>query len=497
MASGEGAHYTQQKVTNVRIPGRNNNNNKAVDLSQPIRLSGLSSGAKLQIVVLSRSPTVVSVALQLPDLESSASNRLTGKFPTTTTLWLLLRHFESGLTDSEPSRNFTARGIPRTETWGSVPGRLFYETPVIQVMGRELSSFTDLQKSLAQLGFNSGSVLLRLSFRRTETPFEEAVAEIDHYFKSDEDKKIGGTQSAIVAKAESALSGSESLSIPKDNERRSLRESSFPSQMQPPPHQLEASSSSQSCQGDEAQARPESRALLSDALSSPDQTIIGPTQRPLSVFAPSSESTPAALRQTFNEKDYEPTVVHAKLHQARLATLSVNKRLPTDAELAVQAEIQAKRNIDGKDVQIKVRFPDQMQVISTFSNQDTSTTLYKFVKSLMAKEDEPFSLSYSSTQGPRSVPKEGDVRLIGDLGMAGRVLVNVAWELGTSSEARGGNVLKAEFQQQAKQLEIKEIEGVEMEEHVTEKVEEKGKRKDEGRGSKGGVPRWFKLPGKK
>ena len=497
MGSGKGSHYHLANNTNVRYASRNNNNNKAVDLSQPIRLSGLSSGAKLQIVVLSRSPTVVSVALQLPDSESSASNRLTGKFPTTTTLWLLLRHFESGLTDSEPRRNFTARGIPPVETGGSVSGRLFYETPVIQVMGRELSSFTDLQKSLAQLGFNSGSVLLRLSFRRTESPFEEAVAEIDHYFKSEEDREIGGTHSATGAKAESTLSASEESSTPNDSERRSLPKSSFPSQIQAPPQQLEAPSSSQSCQGDEAQARRESTALLSDALSFSDQTIISPAQRPLSVFAPSSDSTPAALRQTFNEKDYEPTIAHAQLHQARLATLTVNKRPPTDAELAVRAEIQAKRNVDGKDVQIKVRFPDQMQVISTFSNLDTSTMLYEFVKSLMAREDEPFSLNFSSAQGPMSVPKEGDVRLIRDLGMAGRVLVNVAWELGTSSEARGGNVLKAEFQQQAQQLEVKEIEGVEMEEKASETVEDKGKQKDEGRGRKGGVPRWLKLPGKK
>lgn len=215
------------------------------------------------------------------------------------------------------------------------------------------------------------------------------------------------------------------------------------------------------------------------------------------MFAPSSESTPAASRQAFHEKDYEPTIAHANLHQARLATSSVNKRLLTDAELTVQAEIQAKRNADVKDVQIKVRFPDQMQVISTFSNLDTSTTLYNFVKGLMENDDEPFSLSFSSVQGHRSVPKEGNTRLIGDLGMTGRVLVNVAWEIGASSKARGGSVLKAEYQQQAKQIEVKDIGGVEAEDKVSETVEGKGKQKDEARERKGGVPRWLKLPGKK
>lgn len=474
-----------------------NHNNKTLDLSQPIRLSGLSSGAKLQVVVLSRSPSVVSVAVQIPDSESSASNRLTGKFPSTTTLWLLLRHFESGSADSEPSRNFTARGIPQVETGASGSERLFYETPVIQVMGRELASFTDLQKSLAQLGFNSGSVLLRLGFRKTESPLEEAIAEIDKYFKSTEGEQTGGTYSASAAKAKSALSASEPFPAPNDSERPSPMEPSSPSQIQSPPQQSAARFSSQSPQVDEGQARHEPSAFLADALSTSDQTIMGPAKRPISVFAPSSASTPAASRQAFNEKDYEPTIAHAKLHQARLATSSVNKRLPTDAELAVQAETQAKRNADAKDVEIKVRFPDQMQVISTFSNLDTSTALYDFVKGLMEKENEPFIINFSSAQGPRSVPKEGNVRLMGDLGMVGRVLVNVMWEAGISSEVRGGSVLKPEFQNKAKQIEVKEIEGVEMEEKADEMVDGKGKQKDEGRERKGGAPRWLRLPGRK
>ena len=434
------------------------------------------------------------MALQLPDSESGSSTRLTGKFPTTTTLWLLLRHFESGSSDSEPSRNFTARGIPQSESGESVSGRLFYETPVIQVMGRELSSFTDLQRSLAQLGFNNGSVLLRLSFRRTESPLEESIAEIDQYFKSGEDEDIGGTHSAIAAKPDSAPSESIPSSAPNDSERPEV---SSPSKTQPSLQRSAAFLSSHSHESNEAQARPKSSVLLSDVLSSPDQTIKSSVQRPVSILTPSSDSTPAASRQAFNEKDYEPTIAHAKLHQARLATSSVNKRLPTDAELAVQANIQAKRNADAKDVQIKVRFPDQIQVISTFTNLDTSSTLYEFVRGLMENENEPFTLNFTSAQGPRHVPKESNVRLIGDLDMVGRVLVNVAWENVASGRAREGSVLKAEFQKQAKQIEVKEVEGVEVEEQVNNTVEGKGKQKDEGQERKGNMPRWLKLPGKK
>ena len=402
---------------------------------------------------------------------------------------MLLRHFESGLGDSEPSRNFTARGIPQAEPGGPGSGRLFYETPVIQVMGRELASFTDMQKSLAQLGFNSGSVLLRLGFRRTDSPLEEAIAEIDNYFRSAKSEQNASTRSTRAAQAEHAPSTSKSVPILNDIEKRSLPESSSPSQMQSPSQQSAALIYYQMPQGDE------SSALRSDIRSKVDETIAGPAERPISVFAPSSESTLAASRQAFNEKDYEPTVAHAKLHQARLATSTVNKRLPTDAELAVQAEVQAKRTADVKDVQIKVRFPDQMQVISTFSNLDTSTTLYDFVRGLMEKENEPFSLNFSSAQGPRSVPKDENVRLIGDLGMTGRILINVAWEGGADIRFRGGSVLKPEFQIKAQQIEIREFEGVEVEEKESDIVEGRGKQKDEGRERKGGVPRWLRLPG--
>jgi len=149
--------------------------NKQVDLSRTFRLSGLTSGAKLELVQSSRSPAVVSVALQLPDSEAQGipNARLTDKFPSTTTLWLVLRKFEAGVAgESSTQRNLTARGTPRTDGGSSGQGRLYYETPVLQVMGRELSSFTELQKSHVQLGFNSGSVLIKLNFRLSDMTLE-------------------------------------------------------------------------------------------------------------------------------------------------------------------------------------------------------------------------------------------------------------------------------------------------------------------------------------
>ena len=117
-----------------------------------MRLSGLVNGAKLELILSSRSPSAVSVALQLQQAGSQESRRLTDKLPSSTSLWMILRHFES----KDEKQNFTGRGVTVSDASSLGSGRLYYETPVIQIMSREFSSFVDLQKTLAQLGFNNG-----------------------------------------------------------------------------------------------------------------------------------------------------------------------------------------------------------------------------------------------------------------------------------------------------------------------------------------------------
>ncbi|KAL6716321.1 hypothetical protein ACLMJK_005887 [Lecanora helva] len=438
-----------------------------------VRLTGLSSGAKLQLVALSRSPSVVSVALQLPESENQGSNRLTDKVPSTTTLWLLLRKFESSSTASSPPRNFTARAIPQVEGGESGQGRLFYETPVIHVMGRELVLFTDLQKTLSQLGFNSGSVLLRLSFRKTQTPLEEAISDIDQYFKSVEGESTGGAHAADVSNATSAPGISNTILGQGAEDQPALPEPRTPSpQSRLPPFSLETENTNLE-------------------ISASDQTVTGPSQRPITVFAPPSTSTPAAAREAYNEKDYEPTIDHAKSHQSRLAASGRNRTLPSDAELVAQAEAEAKKKADIKTVNIKIRFPDQATVIAEFSNIETSQHLYEHVKGLLESESEPFSLNFITAKGPHKIPQDDSVRLITGLGLSGNVLVNLIWEAGASSNARSGPVLKENYRQQATEIKVqgpKELD-------VEEKENTPGPRKQPKKG--GGIPKWLKLPGKK
>lgn len=345
--------------------GLKNSSNKALDLSQPLRLVGLTSGAKLQLLPLSRSPSAISVALQIPDSETNGGpNRLIEKLASTTTLWILLRHFET-----VSNLNLTARGVPQMgDGQESGAGRLYHETPVIHVMGRELVSFLDHQKTLGQLGLNSGSVLLRLSFRATETPLEEAMVQIEEYFKSVAGESTGGAHASGAGNAETAPAPSNPV---LDEEEADVPS---PPELQSPPDEEPDVPSPQPDDNSNGGVPLDPGDVLPAVPSLPsEQTITGPSHRPMQIFAPPSTTIPAAARQHHNERDYEPTIAHAKTHQSRLSEYGRNKTLPSDAEIAAQAEAQQKKAADVKEVRIKVRFPDQSQVVSTFSNVDTAT----------------------------------------------------------------------------------------------------------------------------
>ena len=268
-------------------------NNKQIDLSRTIRLSGLSSGAKLELVVQSRSPSVVSVALQLPDSDTRdrSPGRLVDKFPSVTTLWLVLRKFESGPTIEGGGRavphNFTARGVPQMADGVSGSGRLYYETPVLQFMERELSTFTDLQKTLGQLGLNSGSALFRLSFRPTQQPLEEAMLEIDRYFKSVESDSRSGAHSESVSTMESLPDPAK----PDPGLGMEVATTTLPETLlgeegkeTTPAPETDIAGNAMPTESDEQRGTVE-------------QATIGPDERPVSIFAPPSNTTPQAVNR--------------------------------------------------------------------------------------------------------------------------------------------------------------------------------------------------------
>lgn len=444
---------------------------KQLDLSIPFRLSGLSPGAKLELVQSSRSPSVVSVGLQLPESEARGvpSGRLTDKFPSTTTLWLVLRKFEAGVAGDGSTRNFTGRGVPAA-SGGSGSGRLFYEIPVVQALGRELSTFTDLQKSLAQLGFNSGSILLRLSFRRTEEPLEAAMVKIGDYFKSVDDSTPHPQEQPAPAE-----------STPKEPP------TSAPEEPEPPT-------------ASEQPTEP-STTIPSEPLSTPP-----PSARPVTVFSPPASSTPLSAQTVHNENDYIPTVDHAQSYQRRLNMAGKPNRLPSDAEIAAKTAAEEERLGSVKEIDLKVRLPDQSQMVSKFGPQDTGKSLYDFVRNCMTEQfaREKFVITSPGTPAPAGkkmqnvVPDSEQVLLIRNLGMVGRVLVNFSWDPSASPAARGSraSVLKPELQNRAQQHKVEQPADIEVPADKSGGAAPQEGEKSDTRKS-GGLPKWLKLPGKK
>lgn len=458
-------------------------NRKQLDLSLSFRLSGLSSGAKLELVQLSRSPSIVTVALQLPESEArgAPNGRILDKFPSTTTLWLILRKFEAGVAGSGPVRNLTARGVAATTDGDAGSGRLYYEIPVLQILERELSSFTDLQKSLAQLGFNSGNVLIRLSFRRTEEPLEVAMAKIGEYFKTSEAEEVPPAPAQNQAPA-----------APPEGEAQE------PSQ-EPPEGPLPKETGEL--------APPATDQAVPPHAPAEQPTLPSTSHRPITVFSPPSASTPSSAQIPHNEEDYVPSVEHAKAHQRLLNQTSRPQRLPTDAEIAAKAAAEEKRRSEIREVDVKVRFPDQSQVVAKFGPSDTGLSLYGFVRSCLAPAlaGEKFVLNIflntvaSRTPNSNVVPESPQL-LIKDLGLAGRVLVNFTWADAAISAQRRTDLLRPELRSQAQELKVEQPAApVEEELAASAEAGPSGARdgKPSGARKSGGIPKWLKLPGKK
>jgi tether containing UBX domain for GLUT4 len=374
------------------------------------------------------------------------------KVPSNTTLWRLIRKFEG------KELNFTQRGVAELASGTSGAGRIFYEMPVLNILGRDLTTFGDLQKSLAQLGVNSGSVAMRLSFKKTDQPLEVAVAEIGQYFKEEE-----ASTSSDVGKTNATMEGVETVtegiarlpsaepssSDDKDINMASLDTSQETSQ-DPSPNPEPV--------GEAPVSITPSKRPASEPEEAPEG-VLGPDGRPIQVFAAPSTNTPKAALLPHNETDFEPSIIHATQHQRHLQNRSQNQRLLSDAEAERLEKERAEKLAATKEVQVKIRFPDQQAIVSTFSSEYTGAELYGYVRKLMAAEDQPFKLVYKVIR-PETVPNNDKAKLIKDLGFKGRVLIDVVWEDGASEAARKQSSLKPEFSEKAKEVTVPQVPGV-------------------------------------
>lgn len=469
-------------LANTHVP---RHKQKQVDLSIPFRTSGLLAGAKLELVQKSKSPSAVQIALQIPQPEAKEipGGRLIKKFPSDLSIWQVLRQFESGEASAGKNINITARGVAQTvNTGNSGAGQLYYETPVLNIMGRELGSFADFQKSLSQLGHNSGNVLIRLSFRRTDQTLYEAMEQIGTFFKEEEKEKREEKENAAP-------------SVPEDKPKDPPTDGDVPMAEAP----AESINNATEVPQDVApEAAPEA---TQDSTSSRESETnnLDPQSRlePVNVFLAPTNSTPAAALAPVDESDFAPTVAQAQLHQARLLESSRNKRLLSDREIE-EKEAAEQAKVDAvKSVLIKVRFPDNTSSDWQVGPSDTGAFLYQAVRHVMANNGQSFHLVIP---GSKTVIKDDDTpkhNLIRAYKLSGRVLVSLVWNDDVPKEARKQPFLKANFAQQGQAIKVPEIPTVEDDKAGSSAVPQvqKAPAKD-GDGSGKKMPKWLKL-GKK
>lgn len=463
-------------LANIHLP---RHKQKQVDLSIPFRTSGLLAGAKLELVQKSKTPSAVQIALQIPQPEAKEipGGRLIKKFPSDLSIWQVLRQFESGEASAGKNINITARGVAQTaSSENSGAGQLFYETPVLNIMGRELGSFADFQKSLSQLGHNSGNVLIRLSFRRTEQTLYEAMEQIGAFFKEEEKEK-------------QEVKENTASNVPENKPKDPSTDGDVP-MTEAPAEPINNTTEAQEQRAPEATQDPTS-SIQSETNSSDPQSRL----EPVNVFLAPTNSTPAAALAPFEENDLMPSVAQAQLHQARLLENSRNKRLLSDKEIEEKEAAELAKVDAVKSVLIKVRFPDNTSSDWQVGPADTGAFLYQAVRHVMANNGQSFHLVIP---GSKAVIQDDDTpkhNLIRAYKLSGRVLVSLVWNDDVPKEARKQPFLKANFAQQGQTIKVPEIPTVEDDKAGPSVPQaQKAPAKEGGDGKK--MPKWLKL-GKK
>lgn len=400
--------------------------------------------------------------------------------------------------------NITARGVAALNNGQATgSGQLLYEAPALNIMGRELGSFADYQRTLSQLGYNSGSVLIRLVYKTPGITFFEAQEQISQYFKEVEQDEAGKPTPSTDSPSQATPSTQEEASSASAEPSPTVQMQDAPDR---PANDAPESAPLVSTEPTSTEAAPQPVPPTSAEFTSAGQLPVVPQDplAPIGIFTAPSSSTPAAARAAVSETDFTPSIAHAQLHQARLLESSRNKRLLSDKQLAEQAAATEEKLSAVQSIEVKVRFPDNTSATWVITHDDTGAKLYKAVRSVMADPSLPFHLVVPGTKDVIRDVDAADNRVIRAHKLTGRVLVNLVWDDGAPAAARGKPFLKSSASQAAKDIEVPDVPVVEEEEE--EKRPARQPQQKQGSSSQGGsgedamkkkIGKFFKLPGKK
>lgn len=395
-------------------------------------------------------------------------------------LWQVLRQFET----AERDLNLTGRASPKS----SDGGQLYFDSPVINIMGKTFEGVLDLAKTLSQCGINAGSIRLVVTFQATDKTLSEALGEIDQYLVDVDPNQPTAKKAkpATEAVPEQAPAQQEPIA-PAPTATEAIPE---PAPEAPPKPQV---------QQDSAGPSTSEPMDLDQPLTSP---LINGVLQPVEVFAAPTSSTPAAAYVHVDETVYEPTIAHAQLRQKQLLAKTQNKRLKSDAELAAAAADEAARLAKISTLDVRVRFPDGTSSKWTLGTEHTAGDLYAAVRGVMARPELPFQLVMPATRV--HIEDSGAKLLLRHYRFTGREFLNLLFDEGVSAEDRRAAFLKAEAARRAHELPVPDV--PQSDESPVEAPAESfsSKPADAGRSSESKkmpdmkkLGKFFKLPGKK
>jgi tether containing UBX domain for GLUT4 len=464
--------------------------NKVIDTALPFRLTNLPNGAKLDLVVKSKSTGVVQVALNLPTPYNGRvppNGRILKKFPSTFTIWQVLRQFEESDEAKKAKLNITDRGAPPTGSSGA--GQLCYEAPVLSAMGRTLEGFQVFQQTLAQLGYNQGSVLMHLAFKQTNTTLAAAMEDISKHFKDTNTTTQIPEGNQSTTKDEPSSSKEPAVAAPE-----------IPTGGQQPPLPAAESMDLDGSPGNSIEASPPppsapSASPRTESASGGE----GITLQPIHIYQAPSSSTPAAAHAPFVESDFIPTVSDVQRLQSSLQKESLNKRLLSDKELHDEAAAHDAKIAAVRTLEVRARFPDNTAALYQVTQNTTAAELYAGVRAVMADSKRGFKLLLP----PHTVIREdGTQRLIKTYQLTGKgVVVSLVWD-DASQAGAGTPFLKESAAIAAEQIPVPNIPEGKEEKILGRAGGATTTRSGSGEGSSASdqlkkLGKFFKLPGKK
>ncbi|BFZ54955.1 hypothetical protein PYCC9005_001993 [Savitreella phatthalungensis] len=325
-----------------------------LDLSLTYRLAHLPPGAKLDLIQIQDTGSIVNVALDVAGVQG----RKTAKFPASTTVWDILGAFDS------PDVSLLNR-MYHAKKKGLGKGPLMREQPVVLLLNRELVTDEQLQTTtLASLGVRQGSVAIKVSFKQAQPGAQTGSPTIS-------------SQAAPPLARLVEAPPTQAPAAPVPAAKVPPAESTGPV----PPAESVASNSPSSAPS----------AMLSAAENPSAATT--ELVRDIQVVVPGS----SASAVTRNASDDEPRgmsvdqakAYHASLRQASRGTVRANgELLDSEAPLmtAAQRDAALQKRRDARKPQacrIKFRFPDGVQASGTFSPDEPATALYTFCTQLL------------------------------------------------------------------------------------------------------------------